>query len=189
MEDKITLGREAFKALASDTRIGILKSLKRRRKMLAELSKELHMSNSTVKEHLDNLVRAELIVQIDDGHKWKYYELTRKGRHILHPEETKILVLLSLSAVAVIFTVYDMFGRFFSFAAPRAMDAIESAEKAAEGASDALAGGAPAAAPVAAPLATAAPIPFIHIALLIIFSALFGLSLAYVWIVKRGKDL
>jgi predicted ArsR family transcriptional regulator len=183
MEDKITLDREAFKALSSDTRIGILKSLKRRRKMLAELSKELRMSNSTVKEHLDNLVKVGLIVQIDDGHKWKYYELTRKGRHILHPEETKILVLLSVSALAVIFTTFDLFGRFVTFSAPRAMEAMEAAK---DGASDMLGETLPAAAPA---VAVAPAIPFIHIAVLIIFSALFGLSLAYVWIVKRGKDL
>ncbi|MHA2068874.1 MAG: ArsR/SmtB family transcription factor, partial [Candidatus Thorarchaeota archaeon] len=172
MEDKITLGRDAFKALSSDTRIGILKSLKRRRKMLAELSKELRMSNSTVKEHLDNLVKVGLIVQIDDGHKWKYYELTRKGRHILHPEETKILVLLSVSALAVIFTTFDLFGRFVTFSASKSTEAMEALRDA--GASDALGEALPAAAPAVGAVAPA--IPYIHIAVLIIFSALFGLS-------------
>ena len=39
VEDKITLDRDAFKSLASETRIKILKSLDRRRKMGTELAK------------------------------------------------------------------------------------------------------------------------------------------------------
>jgi len=38
-EEKITLDRQTFKILASDTRVDILKSLKVRRKTLSELSK------------------------------------------------------------------------------------------------------------------------------------------------------
>ncbi len=44
MEDKITLDRESFRTLASKTRVDILKSLDRRRKMLAELSRQFRMS-------------------------------------------------------------------------------------------------------------------------------------------------
>lgn len=83
MEDKITLDKESFKSLASGTRISILKSLDVRRKTLTELSKQLSMSPSTVKEHMENLCNADLTVQVDDGHKWKYYELTNKGKK--HP--------------------------------------------------------------------------------------------------------
>ena len=111
MEDKITLDRESFRTLASDTRVSILKSLDRRRKMLTELSKELKMSPSTVKEHMDNLCAAGLTVQMDDGHKWKYYELTTKGKNILHPGETRIWVILSVSAIAFAGILYDMMSR------------------------------------------------------------------------------
>jgi DNA-binding transcriptional ArsR family regulator len=113
MEDKITLDRKTFKTLASDTRVGILKSLARRRKMLTELSKEFGMSPSTIKEHLDNLSRAELVVQMDEGHKWKYYELTGKGKDVLNPGETKIWIVLVLSAIAILATTYDFFQRSF----------------------------------------------------------------------------
>jgi DNA-binding transcriptional ArsR family regulator len=82
-EEKITLDREAFRSLASGTRISILKSLDQRRKMLTELAKELDMSPSTVKEHMDSLRKAGLVILKDDGHKWKYYELTRNGKNIL----------------------------------------------------------------------------------------------------------
>jgi len=106
-KEKITLDKKTFKTLASDTRIGILKSLGVRRKTLSELAKEYGMSVSTIKEHLDNLAGAELVVQKDEGHKWKYYELTRKGKAVLNPEEKKIWILLSLSALAVLATGVD----------------------------------------------------------------------------------
>ncbi len=108
-EEKITLDREVFKTLASGTRIEILKSLDRRRKTLSELSREFGMSVSTVKEHLDNLVRAGLIEQKDEGYKWKYYELTKKGRSILHPEDKKIWILLGISGIAFVGIAYDLF--------------------------------------------------------------------------------
>lgn len=106
-EEKITLDRESFRALASDTRVEIIKSLGRRRKMLTELSRQLGMSPSTVKEHMDNLARAGLVVQIDDGHKWKYYELTRKGENILHPSETRVWIILSVSVLGFIASAWS----------------------------------------------------------------------------------
>jgi len=118
MEEKITLDRETFKTLASDTRISILKSLYKRRKMLTEISKQFHMSPSTIKEHLDNLSKAGLVVQMDEGHKWKYYELTRKGKNVLNPGETKIWIILSLSILAIIVTAYDFAQRSIYAAVP-----------------------------------------------------------------------
>ncbi len=146
MEDeKITLDRESFKALASDTRVSILKSLDERRKMLTELSKQLGMSPSTVKEHMDNLSKAGLVVQIDDGHKWKYYELTRKGESILNPVDTRIWIILSVSILAMIVAVGDlirtsiqpypqMLGArsFDALNAPASAPVLESAQKTAE---------------------------------------------------------
>ncbi|AEA47552.1 ArsR/SmtB family transcription factor [Archaeoglobus veneficus] len=100
--DKITIGRKDLFALASETRIEILKKLDERRMTLTELSKELNISKTAVKEHLDKLVQAGLIRKVDEGRKWMYYELTGKGRRILHPESrTKIILLLS-SAIASI---------------------------------------------------------------------------------------
>ena len=101
-EDKIVLDRKAFGALAVDSRVKILKALKERRKMLTELSGELGLSASSTKEHLDTLVDAGLISRIDDGHKWKYYELTRKGGEIVTPDrEIRVWVLLGMSVVGL----------------------------------------------------------------------------------------
>lgn len=110
MEDKITLGRKAFKALSSDSRVAILKSLGSRRKMLSELSREFGMSPSTMKEHMDSLLLAGLVDKKDDGHKWKYYELTKTGRNVVSPGEARILIIIGISAVALFLTAYGYSG-------------------------------------------------------------------------------
>ncbi len=101
-EDKITLDRETFRILASDTRIEMLKLLTIRRMTLTEISKRLQVSPSTAKEHLDNLSGAGLVKQMDEGHKWKYYELTGKGRSIVDPVGKKVMLLLASAAAAAI---------------------------------------------------------------------------------------
>jgi len=165
-EEKITLDRKTFQVLSSGTRIAILKSLDERRKMLAELSKELRMSPSTVKEHMDSLKKSGLVEVKDDGHKWKYYELTRSGKGILHPEYTRIWIILSLSGLAILATAYDMFA---SFAGQMASTLMKSG-----GESVLTEVGAPAA---TAPLAQA--IPYIHILGLVAFSMIFAAALGF----------
>jgi len=172
MDEKITLDRESFKVLASESRINILKSLKRQRKTLSELAKEFEMSVSTVKEHLDNLVQVDLISQIDDGHKWKYYELTRKGKDILNPGETKIWVLLSVSAIAAAGITYDMISRF---AQPAPMLAGRGVEKAFDVVAETM--------PQAA--APAMSIPWFHIAFLTASVVLFGITLGYFLAIRK----
>ena len=69
---------------------------------LTELSKRLNLKGSTIKEHCTILLNAELIKKIDEGRKWKYYELTGKGKQIVTPsffEDTKILVTLCFGAI------------------------------------------------------------------------------------------
>jgi DNA-binding transcriptional ArsR family regulator len=109
MEESITLDRKAFKVLASDTRVDILKHLGKRRMTLTELSKRLGMSASSVKEHMDGLASAGLVVQKDDGHKWKYYELTGKGRGILSPVDKRVYFILGISVILMLGGFYAMF--------------------------------------------------------------------------------
>ncbi len=108
-DDKIVLDRKSFEALAVDTRVRILKSLKERRKTLTEIATEQSMSVSGIKEHLATLEKVELIEKIDDGHKWKYYELTKKGRDIIGPREVRVWILLSLSTFALITSIFMIF--------------------------------------------------------------------------------
>ncbi len=108
-EDKIVLDRRSFEALAVDSRVKILKSLKERRKTLSEIAKEQGMSVSGVKEHLETLEKVGLIEKRDDGHKWKYYELTKKGSDIVVPRELRVWILLSISMVALVASMVAIF--------------------------------------------------------------------------------
>ncbi len=101
---RVVLDRKTLFALASETRIKILKKLGERRMTLTELSRELGISKTAVKEHLDKLVQAGLVKKVDEGRKWVYYELTEKGRAILHPEARVALLISSavLSALGVL---------------------------------------------------------------------------------------
>lgn len=99
MPGEVKLDQDTFKALAGETRVKILKSLKERKKYLSELSEELEMSNSSVKEQLDNLVEAGLIEK-EEERKWKYYKLTRKGNKIMKRKKAKAYILLSSSILA-----------------------------------------------------------------------------------------
>jgi DNA-binding transcriptional ArsR family regulator len=105
-EDRIVLDRKSFEALAVDSRVRVLKALKTRRKTLTELSTELGLSASATKEHLEVLENTDLIRKIDDGHKWKYYQLTRKGNDIVTPKELRVWVLLSVSVFALMISLF-----------------------------------------------------------------------------------
>lgn len=94
---KIVLDAETFKVLASDTRLAILKSLDERPKTVSELARELELNKATVFEHLKSLTEGELVKKKErEGRKWVYYTLGWKGKSLLHPENTTVLVLLSL---------------------------------------------------------------------------------------------
>jgi len=102
MEDKVILDEQSFKALSADSRVSILKRLNERRMTLSELSKRLDLKGSTIKEHCTILLNAQLIKKIDEGRKWKYYELTGKGKQVVTPSfigEAKILISLCISAI------------------------------------------------------------------------------------------
>lgn len=176
-EEKITLDRETFKTLASDTRINILKSLDQRRKTLSELSKEFGMSVSTVSEHLSNLAGAELVVQRDEGHKWKYYELTRKGRGVLYPENRKIWVVLAVSVIGIFVLGLDAL-RGRAFQAYQAIKPLGEEAMRSPVTAPALEQGV--AAPAAgAPLAAPAVLPWIHTIGIVAFAALLGAGIFF----------
>ncbi|MCD4740405.1 winged helix-turn-helix domain-containing protein [archaeon] len=86
-EEEITT--EDFSVLSAPRRIEMMRSLTERNKTLTELSKEEDISLPTAKEHLEKLEKSGLVRKLDTGHKWKYYELTRKGDRILKSTDTK----------------------------------------------------------------------------------------------------
>src|SRR5204862_6543797 len=97
---KITLDQESFRALASDVRVESLKRRDSRTETVTDLSNPLRLSKPTLLEHLEKLQTAGLVKRIDEGRKWIYYELTDKGRKILHPE--KVAITLALASAVVL---------------------------------------------------------------------------------------
>jgi len=99
---KVTLDVNAFKALASDTRLDILKSLDGKKMSLKDISKATNLNKATLHEHLSKLHEAGLVKKKErEGHKWVYYKLSWKGESLLHPENTKIVVLFTTTFIAL----------------------------------------------------------------------------------------
>ena len=97
MGEKILLDNEIFKALASQTRLEILKELDERKKTVTELSRIMDLNKATIYEHLNILNMVGLVAKIDSSNKWVYYKLTWRGTDLLHPEKKRIAIVLCLS--------------------------------------------------------------------------------------------
>ncbi|MFH1587846.1 MAG: Ig-like domain-containing protein [Candidatus Diapherotrites archaeon] len=97
-QEQLTISSDEFKALSSEARTEILKSLYERRHTLTELAAKRNISLASMKRHLELLEESQLIHQIDEGRKWKYYELTEKGKKLLNTQKIPIQVVLILSA-------------------------------------------------------------------------------------------
>lgn len=108
---KVTLDSETFKALASPTRLSVLRALDQRRKTVTELARDLDMNKATIHEHLQLLAVADLVLKKDEGRKWIYYELTWRGQRILHPQETTTFNLLLGVAVAAFGGGFALLGK------------------------------------------------------------------------------
>jgi len=111
---KITLDKDVFDVLASDTRIMLMKSLDDQRMTLSELSRAMELKKTTVSEHLQKLQAVELVKRRErEGSKWVYYDLTWKGKKLLHPENTVIAIMLS-TAIAALGGAFWSLGHYLS---------------------------------------------------------------------------
>jgi DNA-binding transcriptional ArsR family regulator len=99
-EPRVTLDQASFRALASETRIAILKALSEHQMTLTELAERLDISKPGVMKHLELLQEAGLVLRDPPERKWIYYRLTTKGERILDPNRTRIALALSFSLVA-----------------------------------------------------------------------------------------
>ncbi|MDK2781469.1 MAG: hypothetical protein PWR13_497 [Archaeoglobi archaeon] len=92
------------KALASSTRIEILKKLSERNHTVSELSRALNLSKPTILHHMRILEDAGFIKRVEDGRKWVYYQLTERGWMILKLRRLKLIlsVLLILLPLAIL---------------------------------------------------------------------------------------
>jgi len=136
--DEIKLNKKTFEALASETRIGILKSLDVRQMTITELAGGLDMAKSSVHEHLQKMTDAGLVEKRETERKWTYYHLTKEGRQILHPHETaKILILIGLSIVAMVSGVSGIYNRMTQSTAQALSRSVGSASVTMEAAPEA----------------------------------------------------
>ena len=100
---KVTLDMNTFKALASDTRLNILRALDGKKMGLNDICRATNLNKATLHEHLTKLYEAGLVKKNErEGHKWVYYKLSWKGEGLLHPENTKIVVLFSVTFISLL---------------------------------------------------------------------------------------
>ncbi len=108
------INKKVIKALASESRVEILKSLSKRRKMPSELSKELNLAASTIVGHLDVLEKSGLVVKKETGHKFIYYELTDEGQNLIKPRfPVQFIIMLSLGLLMFIGGTLSFFDQAF----------------------------------------------------------------------------
>lgn len=147
IDDRIMLDKKTMKALSADTRIQILKLLAKRNYLQSEISEELNLKPPTVKEHLDALADAGLVNKLEEGRKWKYFELTSKANAILHPEQKKIWLIIAAMLFTVIGGVFgiikemlaattETFSSQFSALGEKAPVVMQTATKAAAAANE-----------------------------------------------------
>lgn len=128
MDEEIIISKEMLRAINSDTRICILKSLSERQKTQTELATELKRSLPTVLEHIEQLETARLIVQLKDEkeRKWKYYALTKTGRAIIEKKRMNFVLLLVSSMLAAFGSLYLLLSTQYSQPAVLAINQTSS---------------------------------------------------------------
>ena len=103
---KVTLDKNMFKALASETRLDILRTLDGKKMGLKDISSATNLNKATLHEHLTKLHEAGLVKRKErEGHKWVYYKLSWKGASLLHPENTRIVVMFTVTFATLFFGI------------------------------------------------------------------------------------
>jgi len=106
---KVELDKRSLFALASDTRLEILKALQPNRRTLSQLAEALEIDKAAVHRHLRKLEEGGFVARTED-HGFIYYALTWKSRDILNPNDRTTIVILISSAfvclVAMMVLVY-----------------------------------------------------------------------------------
>ncbi len=93
---KVTLNIEDFKTLASETRLDILRAIDQKNNSLKDISNATKLHETTIHEHLIKLVNSGFVKKDErEGHKWVYYKLSWKGSSLLHPDNTKVVVMFT----------------------------------------------------------------------------------------------
>lgn len=106
---KVELDRRSLFALASDTRLEMLKALQSNRRTVSQLAELLEIDKAAVHRHLKKLEEGGFVVRAED-HGFVYYALTWRSRDILNPnDKTKIVILISTSMICLIALMVVLF--------------------------------------------------------------------------------
>ena len=126
---KVTLDMTSFKALASDTRLDILRALDGKKMSLKDISKVTKLNKATLHEHLQKLNEAGLIKKKErEGHKWVYYKLSWKGEGLLHPENTRIVIMFSATFIALAVGIIQLINFVKGYVVAKAVNTLGSTE-------------------------------------------------------------
>ncbi len=103
---RVELDKSSIFALASDTRLEILKALKPMRRTLSQLSEQLSIDKAAVHRHLKKMEEGGLVKRFED-HGFVYYGLTWMARDLLVPNEsTRIVIVLSVTWLLSLLLVF-----------------------------------------------------------------------------------
>jgi DNA-binding transcriptional ArsR family regulator len=99
---RVELDKKSLFALASDTRLEILRSLQPMRRTVSQLSETLNIDRAAVHRHLKKMEEGGLVKRYEE-HGFVYYGLTWKAKDLLTPNEnTRVVILLSAMWVALL---------------------------------------------------------------------------------------
>jgi DNA-binding transcriptional ArsR family regulator len=99
---RIELDKGALFALASDSRLEILKALQPQRRTVTQLAEALNIDKGAVHRHLKKLEGGGLVTRFED-HGFVYYGLSWKARDIVSPgENTRIVIVFSCAVLSVL---------------------------------------------------------------------------------------
>ncbi len=99
---RIELDRRSIFALASDTRLEILRSLQPMRRTVTQLAEALDIDKAAIHRHLKKLEEGGLVRRYED-HGFVYYGLSWKARDLMAPNEnTRIVISLTSAALVLV---------------------------------------------------------------------------------------
>lgn len=111
-EMRVELDKKSLFALASDTRLDILNSLKPMRRTVTQIAESLNIDKAAIHRHLKKLEEGGLVKRYED-HGFVYYGLSWKARDLMSPNEnTKVIVLLSSSWIFILIAAFLVFAAF-----------------------------------------------------------------------------
>jgi DNA-binding transcriptional ArsR family regulator len=102
---RVELDKKALFALASDSRLEILKAMQPMRRTVTQLADTLGIDKAAVHRHLKTLEEGGFVNRYED-HGFVYYGLSWKSRDLLSPgENTRVVILLTSTVLMLALVV------------------------------------------------------------------------------------